>query len=133
MNFYKKEEKILTLSEKAQNKRRVELIQALLAENSEYEAIQIPRDIQDQKKLLRSLMNVRSPKPIASEILDLQDTYLQEELSGHSITSLDDLQPIEKNIYLWQGDITTLKCDAIVNAANSGLTGCYIPCHQCID
>ncbi|MBQ5706907.1 MAG: protein-ADP-ribose hydrolase, partial [Peptococcaceae bacterium] len=86
-----------------------------------------------QKRLLRSLMNVRSPKPISEEFLRVQDDYLQEELSQKHITSVSDLRPLEPGIYVWQGDITTLACDAIVNAANSAMTGCYYPCHGCID
>jgi O-acetyl-ADP-ribose deacetylase (regulator of RNase III) len=78
-------------------------------------------------------MNVRSPKPISEEFLRVQDDYLQEELSQKHITSVSDLLPLEPGIYVWQGDITTLACDAIVNAANSGMTGCYYPCHGCID
>lgn len=49
------------------------------------------------------------------------------------ITDINDLSPVQLGLYLWQGDITTLKCDAIVNAANSGMTGCYVPNHRRID
>ena len=70
---------------------------------------------------------------ISDEFLKIQDDYLQEETLAKGITSLSDLKPVRDGIYLWQGDITTLKCDAIVNAANSGMTGCYYPCHGCID
>ncbi|SMC70124.1 O-acetyl-ADP-ribose deacetylase (regulator of RNase III), contains Macro domain [Oscillospiraceae bacterium] len=70
---------------------------------------------------------------ITHEFLKIQDEYLQEETAHKGITSLSDLKPIQDGIYLWQGDITTLECDAIVNAANSGMTGCYVPCHACID
>lgn len=62
-----------------------------------------------------------------------QYKYLQAETAVKGITDLDDLNPVEDGIYLWQGDITTLHCDAIVNAANSGMTGCYVPNHRCID
>ena len=60
-------------------------------------------------------------------------SYLQEELTQKGVTDLADLTPASEGIYLWQGDIATLRCDAIVNAANSGMTGCYVPCHGCID
>ena len=116
-----------------QTKRREYLIRYLLDEQLKYKDTDMPDDIQAQKRLLRSLMNVRSPKPISEEFLRVQDDYLQEELSQKHITSVSDLLPLEPGIYVWQGDITTLACDAIVNAANSGMTGCYYPCHGCID
>lgn len=78
-------------------------------------------------------MNVRPPKPVEPAILALQDEYLQEELVQKGIVDIANLVPSGENIYIWQGDITRLRCDAIVNAANSGMTGCYIPCHACID
>ena len=115
-----------------QTKRREYLIRYLLNEQPNNHTV-IPNDILSQKRLLRSLMNVRSPKPISEEFLRVQDDYLQEELSQKHITSVSDLLPLEPGIYVWQGDITTLVCDAIVNAANSGMTGCYYPCHGCID
>jgi O-acetyl-ADP-ribose deacetylase (regulator of RNase III) len=73
------------------------------------------------------------PGRIGDEFLRIQDEYLQEELRQKGVTGLKELTPMEPGIYLWQGDITTLACDAIVNAANSGMTGCYQPCHNCID
>ena len=116
-----------------QTKRREYMIRYLLDEELKYKDTEMPDDIQAQKRLLRSLMNVRSPKPISEEFLRVQDDYLQEELSQKHITSVSDLLPLEPGIYVWQGDITTLACDAIVNAANSSMTGCYYPCHGCID
>jgi O-acetyl-ADP-ribose deacetylase (regulator of RNase III) len=116
-----------------QEERRRYLIQYLQDETPKYKDTEIPDDVQTQKRLLRSLMNVRSPKPISDEFLRVQDEYLQEELAQKQITSVSDLTPLEQGIYVWQGDITTLACDAIVNAANSGMTGCYYPCHGCID
>lgn len=116
-----------------QNERRLFLIQSLLNEYPPYQREMIPTDSEEQKILLRGLMNIRRPAPISKEFLQIQDAYLQEETKAKGITDVDDLTPIQKGLYLWQGDITTLKCDAIVNAANSGLTGCYIPNHRCID
>ncbi len=78
-------------------------------------------------------MNVRVPQQISNDFLTMQDEYLREELAQKGITDITDLSPIADGMYLWQGDITTLRCDAIVNAANSGMTGCYVPCHRCID
>lgn len=116
-----------------QTERRMHLIKNLLSERLEYVHMQIPTDEQEQKKLLRSLFNIRMPKPISKEFLKIQDEYLQEEISRKGITLLEDLTPAIDNLYLWQGDITTLRCDAIVNAANSQLLGCFCPCHGCID
>lgn len=116
-----------------QDKRLRYLIQFLLNETSEYSTLQIPAAGQEQKKLLRSLMNVRLPRPISPEFLEIQDAYLQEELLEKKVTSLLDLSPVKDGIYLWKGDITTLQTDGIVNAGNSGLLGCFVPCHGCID
>ena len=93
----------------------------------------IPQNESEQNQLLRSLMNIRHPQSIGDDFLTVQDEYLKAETEAKGITDITDLTPIEDGIYLWQGDITTLGCDAIVNAANSGMTGCYSPCHACID
>lgn len=116
-----------------QAKRRKYLIAALLKEQPQYSKIEIPSSEQEQKVLLRSLFNIRMPLPITDDFIVIQDEYLREETRQKGITSLDDLQPIQPDIYLWQGDITTLACDAIVNAANSEMLGCFCPCHGCID
>ena len=116
-----------------QANRRNFLIQSLLKEQPQYKGITIPQNEAEQKLLLRSLFNVRRPDSISDGFLTIQDEYLQEETAAKGITDLADLSPISDNIYLWQGDITTLRCGAIVNAANSGMTGCYQPCHNCID
>ena len=116
-----------------QDQRRIKLIQTLLAERPEYRGTDIPDSLQEQKRILRSLFNVRMPGKISEEFLKVQDEYLQEANRDKGITELSELKQIEDGIYLWQGDITTLRCDAIVNAANSGMTGCYQPCHNCID
>lgn len=116
-----------------QSERRIYLIKELLNENSRYEDIEIPADVQGQKKLLRSLMNVRMAGSISEEFIKIQNEYLSEENKALGIVHLDELNEVEKDIYLWQGDITRLDIDAIVNAANSQMTGCYQPCHACID
>ena len=116
-----------------QSERRIFLIRELLSERPDCANMQIPADIDRQKRLLRSLFNVRMPKPVSEEVLRIQDEYLQEEIAGKGITRLEDLTPVQDTLYLWQGDITTLECDAIVNAANSGLLGCFCPNHGCID
>ena len=116
-----------------QAEKRQYLITELLKERSEYADISIPKDKTEQKKLLRALFNVRLPLPIGDDFLRVQDEYLQSEISQKGITNIDDLEPIKLDIYLWQGDITTLKCDTIVNAANSQMLGCFCPNHGCID
>ena len=116
-----------------QAERRKLLIQKLINEQPRYKDLQIPQETAEQKRLLRSLFNIRMPENISSDFLIIQDEYLQEEAAAKGITDFADLSPISEGIYLWQGDITTLRCDAIVNAANSGMTGCYVPCHGCID
>lgn len=116
-----------------QEERRKFLIRELLKENSRYREIKIPVEETEQRKLLRSLMNVRMPGKISSEFLRIQDDYLQREREQKGVVRLSDLKPVQDGIYLWRGDITRLECGAIVNAANSGMTGCYQPCHNCID
>ncbi len=116
-----------------QSERRNFLIQELLRENVQYRDMKVPAGEEEQKQLLRGLMNVRLPKKIGREFLKVQDEYLQAETAAKGITELKDLNPVSEGLYLWQGDITTLRCDAVVNAANSGMTGCYVPNHRCID
>ena len=116
-----------------QDDRRKYLIAELLKEQPEYSNIPVPISKTEEKQLLRALFNVRLPLPTGDDFLRVQDAYLQEEIAQKGITSTDDLEPIKPDIYLWQGDITTLKCDAIVNAANSQMLGCFYPNHGCID
>lgn len=116
-----------------QSERRMFLIRELLQGDGRYSGMSIPDQEEEQKQLLRGLMNIRSPKKISSQFLLVQDEYLQAETKAKGVTELDDLRPVSDGLYLWQGDITTLHCDAIVNAANSGITGCYVPNHRCID
>lgn len=113
------------------NEKRIFLINYLLSENGV--KAEIPEDETAQKRLLRALLNVRPPKDISGEFIRVQDEYLQEELNLKGITDFADLKAISPDIYLWQGDITTLKCDGIVNAANSQMLGCFCPNHGCID
>ena len=116
-----------------QTERRLYLISELLKEQPRYEGMKIPESEDGQKRLLRSLFNIRMPRTASQEFLAVQDAYLQEETRHKGITDLANLQPVQEGIYLWQGDITTLRCDAIVNAANSQMMGCFVPCHGCID
>ena len=116
-----------------QSERRRFLISKLIDERHDLRDLVVPSSPDEQSRLLRSLMNVRMPMAIDDEFLKVQDEYLQEELSRTGVKKLSDLTPVNGDLYLWQGDITKLACGAIVNAANSGMTGCYIPCHACID
>ncbi len=116
-----------------QEEKRMFLIRSLLDEQPQYRNMEIPSDRAGQRRLLRSLFNIRMPGAIGEDFLRVQDEYLQTELREKGITAAADLSPVEPGLFLWQGDITTLSCDAIVNAANSGMTGCYRPCHNCID
>lgn len=116
-----------------QSEKRFYLISELIKEDSSYSGITISKDENEQKSLLRALFNMRMPKPVSKEFLNIQDEYLKEEIRKKGVTDFNDLKPVIQDIYLWQGDITTLKCDAIVNAANSGMLGCFFPNHMCID
>jgi len=116
-----------------QSEKRLFLIQALLKENPEYRDLSIPAEPDSQRQLLRGLINIRAPQNANADFLKMQDEYLQGVTAAKGVTDITDLTPVQPGLYLWQGDITTLKCDAIVNAANSGMTGCYVPNHRCID
>ncbi|MBD5390671.1 protein-ADP-ribose hydrolase [bacterium] len=114
-----------------QEQRRERLIEELLLEQNQNKIF--PKDKLSQELLLRGLMNLRMPRKVSDIFLETQNTYLQERIKEKGITDINDLIPLKEDIYLWKGDITTLKCDAIVNAANSQMLGCFIPNHRCID
>lgn len=114
-----------------QSQRRRYLIEQLLAETG-YRALLFENDLKE-RKLLRALLNVRPPKCANVEFLHVQDEYLQEELKLKGITNFEDFDTAAPDIYLIKCDITTLKCDGIVNAANSKMLGCFCPNHDCID
>lgn len=118
-----------------QEQRREYLLRFLLDETSRYRGVGLPKYEEDQRHLLRSLFNIRAPRPINSEFLAVQDAYLREETSRKGITDAATLPTVPGNplLAVWQGDIATLKVDGIVNAANSAMLGCFVPNHACID
>ena len=109
------------------------LINYLLSERNDVDGIEIPNNDADKFRLYRSLVNIRPAVKADEDFLQAEDEYLTALTESKGITDIADLTPIEDGIYLWKGDITTLRCGAIVNAANSGMTGCWQPCHSCID
>ncbi len=115
------------------------LVEGFKTNSGEYRALRTPGDTEGKRQLLRSLMNIRMPRPLPEELLAVQDEYLQaraEEkgiLTLSEIPTLESARPFADRLSLWQGDITRLKVDAIVNAANSAMLGCFQPCHSCID
>lgn len=112
---------------------RIYLINRLLQESEEYKNFSIPNDFNEQWILLRSLMNIRYPKPIDDEFIKIQDEFLRKEIEKKGIVDISELTQVQQDLYVWKGDITTLKCDGIVNAANSQMLGCFYPNHGCID
>ena len=118
-----------------QQERCLWLIRALLDETPQYRDMAVPLGAERRWQLLRSLMNVRPPMLVTDEFLRVQDEFLKEMTAEKGITDVDSLPacPGDPHLVLWQGDITTLRCDAIVNAANSRMLGCFSPCHGCID
>ncbi len=109
------------------------LIQELIDEDKALSKIKIPNNLEDKKALYRGLRNIRKPKKISSEYLKKQDKYLQEEIENKGIIDEEDISYDKGILSVWKGDITTLKCDAIVNACNEYLLGCFVPGHNCID
>lgn len=104
-----------------------------LAKENKINIGELPSNKIELKNLFRSLINIRPPNNISEDYLKIEDEFLQEELDKKLITNIENLKPIKNNLYIWKGDITTLKIDAIVNAANSAMLGCFYPMHKCID
>lgn len=116
-----------------QKERLIFLNKELLAERPDARRFVLPEKENDLFRLYRSLVNVREAAPVSEDFLKIQDEFLKKEASKKGIVEISDMTEVRQGIYLWQGDITRLNVGAIVNAANSGMTGCYYPCHGCID
>jgi len=109
------------------------LVEEFKADSQEYQTLETPADTASRRRLLRSLMNVRPPAPLPENVLAVQDEYLRARAQEKGVVTLDDIPAVRDGMSLWQGDITRLACDAIVNAANSAMLGCFVPMHNCID
>ena len=126
-----------------QEERLKNLLEAFIADSAEYKDLAVEDNVEEERRVLRSLMNIRMPGEISEDVLRLQDEYLQERAREKGIVSLDDIPTVKEQygsnirhtdvISIWQGDITRLKVGAIVNAANSQMLGCFVPMHTCID
>lgn len=120
-------------SDVEQNKRLDELLVAFLEESEAYKRMRVPNSIVEKRRLLRSLMNVRMPKTMKAETINLQDDYLKKRIEEKGIVEVSEIEEVKPVLSIWQGDIIRLKVDAIVNAANSQMLGCFVPMHTCID
>lgn len=118
------------------------LVEEFKADSVQYRDLETPADTEGKKRLLRSLMNIRMPHPMEDRVLEIQNEYLCERIRENGIVTLSDIPTISDQgsshsfadrLSIWQGDITRLAVDAVVNAANAQMLGCFQPCHSCID
>jgi len=109
------------------------LVERFKADSDPYQDVEIPKDTVGKQRLLHSLMNIRMPRAVPEDVLQVQDEYLAERAAERGIVQPSDIPVIRNGISVWQGDITRLAVDAIVNAANAQMLGCFVPMHTCID
>ena len=116
-----------------QNERLEYLVKKFREDSGRYKEMEIPENEEEKRNLLRSFMNIRLPKKMDEETIEVQNDYLKERAEEKGIVRLNDIPEISEGLSIWQGDITRLAVDAIVNAANSQMLGCFVPMHTCID
>ena len=132
-NLFKTIGGVTMIKSELQEKRLSYLVDKFKEDSKDYKYIRIPNNIEEKKRILRSLMNIRMPKQMSDDVLEVQNAYLKECIEENGIVQIDSINEIKHGISIWQGDITRLAVDAIVNAANSQMLGCFIPMHTCID
>ena len=132
-NLFKTIGGVTMIKSELQEKRLSYLVDKFKEDSKDYKYIRVPNNIEEKKRILRSLMNIRMPKQMSDDVLEVQNAYLKECIEENGIVQIDSINELKHGISIWQGDITRLAVDAIVNAANSQMLGCFIPMHTCID